>query len=407
VESGPFDDLKADGPYWEAVFDNWVATELQKAGYGIRRTVKGWEVSGISDAVVELFSRRTAEIEETIRKEGKKLEARALSVMLETGKAYAQAYEQAKSEVGASTRDDKDQGVSYDEALRRWKEQLGPDGLQAVRSTRGQTDQEVRPFDEAVNHAVADGFARESVLRERMLVAGTLKAGVGGGLSVEQVGEALTRPAFVRNEIEGKRYLTTTEVLSEEKRVVDLVRHGMGKHEKIGLDQGWAIRREWLSAEQKAAVFHLLNSRDFVTGIRGGAGTGKSTMLREALEAVEHCSGKRLYAFAPSAEAVGVLRQEGFENATTIASLLVSPERQVALRGNLLLIDETGLTSIKDMRRVLDIAQEHRLRGFLWGERNQLRLTNRGDILRVQRIEGSRGHLAKGGKPKEFWMASR
>lgn len=111
----------------------------------------------------------------------------------------------------------------------------------------------------------------------------------------------MRRPAFVSNEIQGKRHVTTTEVLSEEKRVVDLVRHGMGKHEKIGLDQGWAIRRERLSNEQKAAVFHLLNSPDFVTGIRGGAGTGKSAMLHEALEAVEHCSGRRLYAFAPSA----------------------------------------------------------------------------------------------------------
>jgi TrwC relaxase len=179
-KAGQFGDLKVDGPYWEAVFENRVATELQKAGYGIRRTARAWEVSGISDEVVELFSRRTAEIEESIRKEAKKLEARALSVMLETGKAYAQAYEHAKSEVGASTRDDKDQGVPYDEALRRWKEQLGLEGLQAVRSSRGQADQEVRPFDEAVNHAVADGFARESVLRERMLIAGILKAGVGG-----------------------------------------------------------------------------------------------------------------------------------------------------------------------------------------------------------------------------------
>ena len=88
-KAGQFGDLKADGPYWEAVFENRVATELQKAGYGIRRTAKGWVVSGISDAVVELFSRRTAEIEEAIRKEAKKLDARALSVMLETGKTYA------------------------------------------------------------------------------------------------------------------------------------------------------------------------------------------------------------------------------------------------------------------------------------------------------------------------------
>ena len=72
-------------------------------------------------------------------------------------------------------------------------------------------------------------------------------------------------------------------MLSQEKRVVDLVRHGMGKHEKIGLDQAWVTRREWLSAEQKAAVFHLLNSPDSVTGIRGAAGTGKSTMMREEI----------------------------------------------------------------------------------------------------------------------------
>jgi hypothetical protein len=47
----------------------------------------------------------------------------------------------------------------------------------------------------------------------------------------------------VSNEIEGKRHVTTTEVLSEEKRVVDLVRYGTGKREKIGLDQGSALRR--------------------------------------------------------------------------------------------------------------------------------------------------------------------
>ena len=202
-------------------------------------------------------------------------------------------------------------------------------------------------------------------------------------MSVEQIGEALRRPAFVSTEIEGKRYVTTTEVLSEEKRVVDLVRHGMGQHEKIGLDQAWAIRREWLSAEQKAAVFHLLNSREFVTGICGAAGTGKSTTLREALEAVEHCSGKRLYAFALSTEAAGVLRKEGFENATTIASLLVSAEWQAALRGNLLLIDESGLTSIKDMRRVLDIAEEQGARVILCGDRSQHRAVERGDTLRI------------------------
>ena len=80
--------MKADGPYGKAVLEHRVAVELQKAGYGIRRTAESWEVSGIGDEVVEVFSRRTAEIEETMRKEAKSLEAR-LSVRLETGKPYA------------------------------------------------------------------------------------------------------------------------------------------------------------------------------------------------------------------------------------------------------------------------------------------------------------------------------
>lgn len=49
--AGQFGDLKADGPYWEAVFEARVATELQKTGYGILPTARGWEVSGILGTV--------------------------------------------------------------------------------------------------------------------------------------------------------------------------------------------------------------------------------------------------------------------------------------------------------------------------------------------------------------------
>jgi hypothetical protein len=44
----------------------------------------------------------------------------------------------------------------------------------------------VRTFDEALKHAVADGCSGQPVLRERMLVAGILKAGVGGGLGLDR-----------------------------------------------------------------------------------------------------------------------------------------------------------------------------------------------------------------------------
>ena len=60
----------------------------------------------------------------------------------------------------------------------------------------------------------------------------------------------------------------------------------------------------------------ILNSRDKVTALRGGAGTGKTRMMQSTV-AIE-ATGKKVYTFAPSAEASrGVLASEGFKNAET------------------------------------------------------------------------------------------
>ena len=57
-----------------------------------------------------------------------------------------------------------------------------------------------------------------------------------------------------------------------------------------------------LNPEQREAVLHVLHSTDRVTAIRGGAGTGKTTMMKEAVAAIERC-GQKVFTFAPSAEA--------------------------------------------------------------------------------------------------------
>ena len=53
-----------------------------------------------------------------------------------------------------------------------------------------------------------------------------------------------------------------------------------------------------LSAEQKAAVRHILKSRDQVIGVRGGAGSAETTAMSEAVKPIE-ASGLKVFAFAP------------------------------------------------------------------------------------------------------------
>ena len=56
--------------------------------------------------------------------------------------------------------------------------------------------------------------------------------------------------------------------------------------------------------------------------IRGAAGVGKTTLLKEAVSGLEQ-SGHKVCAFAPSADASrGTLRSEGFASANTLARRL-------------------------------------------------------------------------------------
>ena len=74
--------------------------------------------------------------------------------------------------------------------------------------------------------------------------------------------------------------------------------------------------------------------------MRGPAGTGKTTTMKEAVSAIE-AGGHKVFTFAPSAEASrGTLRQEGFSNAQTVAHLLTNEALHPQLRGQVLWIDE-------------------------------------------------------------------
>lgn len=64
-KAGQFRDIKRDAPYYQAAFHVRLANKLADLGYGIERQGKAWEVSGISRKVIERFSRRTEQIEET------------------------------------------------------------------------------------------------------------------------------------------------------------------------------------------------------------------------------------------------------------------------------------------------------------------------------------------------------
>ena len=100
----------------------------------------------------------------------------------------------------------------------------------------------------------------------------------------------LSRDNILRKDKAGIRYATTKEVLNEEIAMSDFVRDGRGKFAKLGGVSPAAID-EALGKEHQEAGAVILNSRDRVTALKGGAGKGgervKDSILRLMKTVVE------------------------------------------------------------------------------------------------------------------------
>ncbi|MGA2258011.1 MAG: MobF family relaxase [Thermoguttaceae bacterium] len=366
-KAGQFADLKRDGPYFEAVFHSRMARRLADLGLGIERTRSGWDVAGIPKPALARFSRRTEQIEAEAKRKG----------IVDPD---------AKSELGAKTREAKNKELSAGELQAEWESRLSAGERAAIAAVgEGIGGQAIREDPaaaaQAVRYAADHWFERKSVVPERTLKAEALKHAVGKA-GPEAVEDAFQREDLVIGERDGRRMVTTRSVLSEEMRMVGFARDGRGTESKLG-DTSHAFKRDWLGDGQRRAVLHVLGSRDRVTLIRGAAGTGKTTMMQEAVEAIE-ANGNRVFTFAPSADASrGTLRSEGFENADTVAKLLADERLQAEIAGQVIWIDEAGLLGSKTMANVFDLAERIDARVILSGDRRQHGSVERGAALRL------------------------
>lgn len=365
-KAGQFRELKRDAPYFEAVFHSRLSHRLADLGLPIERTKKGWELGELPSGLIAKFSRRTAQIEEKAREMG-----------LESV--------EAKAELGAKTRDRKQKNLTLPELQATWKSWMSAEELDALAALERKIGGDGEPADamaatRAMDHALSHSFERKSVVPERQVLTTAIKQAYGKA-TVEQVARAAQRSDLIVGERDGRRMATTREVLAEERRVVDFAKRGRGACQPL-MTRERIFTRDWLNADQKNAARHVLESRDRVIVVHGQAGVGKTTLMKEAVEAIEE-TGTQVFAFAPSAEASrGVLREAGFE-ADTVARLLVDENLQKQVAGQVIWIDEAGQLGMKTIANVFALAETLDARILITGDRFQHGSVERGAALRL------------------------
>jgi len=353
--------------YGTAVYRNELAKRVQQIGYRIRPAKHGFEIDGVSDAVLKRFSKRSQQRDAVVRELEQKL-GRKLS-----NNAIALAVHQSRAK--------KIKGISTTEVREQQLAQLQPDELQALQklTTSVQPVRQVRRFEpenQALNYAVAHVFERKSVVPEHELL-GVALAQHPGELDLPALKEAAKYSAHL---VKTERGLSTPQILATELNLIQTVNAACDAVAPI--HPGFRPA-DWLGEDQRRAIYHVLRTSDRITGLRGLAGSGKTTALRELVVACKEANIEPLFC-APTAAATDVLRKEGFE-AKTLQSLLLT--KPVLSARQLVVLDEAGAVGMDDMERLFDFGKNCRI--VLSGDTGQHASVARGDALRILELHSN------------------
>ncbi len=379
--------LKRDASYYEACFHNRLIRRLQELGYEICKVGYKWEISGMPSRAVEKFSHRTDEVKKA-RQELENLDDKKLS-------------DKQAAELGKRSRRLKSAGehLSPLELKEAWLDRLTEAERESIfrcyheaqitksinrqyciKSNSQSMAKEGLKF--ATNHC----FENESVMDKRRLLAKAIEASYGDA-HFETIEDVFEESDFLTYEEGGRTWCTTAQVRDEERSFIKFCRDG--RHACLPIDEQPKFSLVvGLSDQQKLALIHVLESRDRVIGIRGKAGTGKTTMMTATVAAIE-ATGSEVRTFAPTRAAVDVLKAEGFETADTIQHFLLNEELQEQASGRMLWIDEAGLLSSRQMAKLARIAKERNCRLVLSGDTGQHSGVERGDALRILETHGA------------------
>ncbi len=389
--------------YLTEVYRNALAREVRGLGYEIepRRDTRGkdlgFEISGVPKELLERYSQRSAQrdkaIVEFIRENGRKPTDNEVALLVRESRA------------------DKLAEISTERVREQQQGRMTPEERFSLERIRAESiersphlSRELSPASESLRHAKAHLFERNSVVRDHELMTEALRHG-RGQIDLGQLRGALELEESQGSLIRSQNNLATRESLEREQRMIAAVDRGAGCFARLGGEREFQPS-ERLRDEQKRAVREILASRDFAINLRGAAGTGKTATLQEIDRGLQE-GGREVTAVAPTRSAVEELHKVGFRDAMTVSRLLEDETAQKALRGKVLIVDEAGMISGRQMEGLLKLAEREYARVLFSGDTRQIQSVEATDALRILERESQMKSVSLTGVQRQTQAAYR
>lgn len=362
-----------------ATYHAALAHELEKIGFAIDRVGGNgvFEIAGVDDATIRYFSARRQEIEDELAEHG-----------VTSGEAVALAGAIAKA-TRSSKREN--ESVRREDLWRDAAQSLGLDTESFAESLRDQSkvlDEQAaeRLFLERLAALPASLTENESVIERRELLRAVAAALVGTGLPAEradvEVDRLLGQGAVVEigRDALGLPCYSTPEMLAIERNVVALAQR-LANHSWLAVDPQLLRDRcnaSGLTSEQTDAAL-AATTGSAVAIVEGAPGVGKSTLLAPVVEGYAQ-AGCRVIATASAWRIANVLRDDlGIEARATASWIArLKAGEKVLDHRTVLIADEAGLLSSRDMQALLGAVVAAGAKIILVGDRKQLQAIGAG-----------------------------
>ncbi len=348
-----------------------LARELKRFGYQIRNRSRGdFEIEGVSDELCRRFSKRDAEIDAALAK-----------LLAEHPSLSGANIAELRAQLATERRTRKQKDLSRDELSAVWDAQLSKterDDLRQLASKQTRANKQEKPVTiaEAVQWAEEHLFDRHSVVLECQIWQEALGRARGGNFPVAELIDFTRQRGYVRDKARPGE-VTLREVLLREWEIVQTAKEGFGNC--LPLVSNPRPGGSQLDSEQRQALATLLRSTHGVSVFRGGAGTGKSFVLRELVEQLRQ-SGRNVVVLAPQRQQVVEMETAGFPSPTTIANFLI--KRELA-DSAVIVVDEAGQIGGRQMLELVRLIEERHGRLVLSGDTRQHGAVEASDALLV------------------------
>ncbi len=371
-------EMLAAQKFVENVYYHELARSLVKSGYQIENKPRGdFEIKGVSPELVKKFSKRRDEIDQKTRE--------LLEREPEKGKGNLAAI---RDNIAHKERARKIRDIGLEKLQAIWDGQMTSPERESLRHLTAKqpvvADASADVAEKAVVWAEEHLFERRAVVHEHELWRHALEHARGREVTIADIRAVTNRRNYLRiDDQPGK--VTTREHLLREWEIVQTAKEGFGDC----LPLVWNPRpvNPKLDEEQRQALKALVSNTNRVSIFRGGAGTGKSFVLRELVEQVRD-GGRKVAVLAPQRQQVVDMERAGFPSPATVANFLM--KRELA-EGAAVIVDEAGQIGGRQMLQLIRLVRDRNARLILSGDTRQHGAVEASDaLLAIERYSGVR-----------------